>query len=343
MGLLASWMQKKKVPTKRIIINIIQVLAVCGAWGTLAFCVFQIQSVTAITYLGPADGQINISMPEQNGEPYLVANAGLTSSNTCHPSNPNVKDTEGKVSSLAMLTPHSVMFNGKPHTLISSGNPYFGAIVPTRDISAPDSDAVAITASPPAMWYPTPNASRPSGTDAVDARFRYVLYALPGFIPAGTYVIPQVENFLRIECKDNEGLLYQEAVGQRAVTVNVSARGCDVSSPASSYIDFGELSSGDFPNVGDTSSTRSMTINLQCDPNVALNVTLSDQSAPSNRTDTVSLSASSTAQGLGVHVVNPGTDVPYRLGPDDAGDHDVNQYSLGSSGPSGGAFGQAND
>lgn len=318
-------------------VKTIRTAATGGLWCCLAASLLQASEVTAKTYLGPATSQINISVPENNGEAYLIANAGLTSSNTCHPASPAIKDNEGKISTLAALTPHSVMFNGKVHTLIASGNPYFGVIVPTRDTSAPDSDAVAMTAAP-SVWYPTPNAARAPGTDAIDARFRYVLYAMPGVLPAGSYVIPHIEDFLRLECRDSDNNMYQEMVGQRSVTVNVAARGCDVTSPANTYIDFGELSTGDFSSVGSTTSTISGMINLQCDPNVAIEVTLSDQTDPSNRTDIVGLTAASTAKGLGVHVVNPGTGKPYLLGPDDGSNHGINQYELGLSGSNGGAF-----
>ncbi|MBV7436886.1 fimbrial protein [Aeromonas sp. sif2416] len=319
-------------------VNKKRAVTVGGLWCCLIAGGLYGPAAMAKTYLGPTSSQINISVPENNGEAYLVANSGLTSSNTCHPSSPTIKDTEGKISALAAMTPQSVMFNGKMHNLISSGNPYFGVIVPTRDTSAPDSDAVAITAVP-SLWYPTPNAARAPGTDAIDARFRYVLYAMPGMsLPAGSYVIPHIEDFLRLECRDSAGQMYQEMVGQRSVTVNVAARGCDVTSPANTYIDFGELSTRDFSAVGSTTGTIPSMINLQCDPNVEIKVTLSDQTNASNRTDIVNLTAASTAGGLGVQVVNPGTGTPYLLGPDDAGAHGINQYPLGLSGPNGGVF-----
>lgn len=320
-----------------VLVDKIRTVTMGGLWCCLIVSVLHVSDATAKTYLGPTSSQINISVPENNGDAYLIANSGLTSSNTCHPSFPAIKDSEGKISALAAMTPQSVMFNGKMHNLISSGNPYFGVIVPTRDTSAPDSDAVAITAVP-SLWYPTPNAARAPGTDAIDARFRYVLYAMPGVLPAGSYVIPHIEDFLRLECRDSTGQMYQEMVGQRSVTVNVAARGCDVTSPAHTYIDFGALSTRDFSAAGSTTSTIPSMINLQCDPNVEIKVTLSDQTDPSNRTDIVNLTAASTASGLGVQVVNPGTGAPYRLGPDDASAHGINQYPLGLSGPNGGVF-----
>lgn len=320
-----------------VLINKIRAVAVGGLWCCLIAGVLYGPAAMAKTYLGPTSSQINVSVPENNGEAYLIANSGLTSSNTCHPASPTIKDTEGKISALAAMTPHSVLFNHKTHTLISSGNPYFGVIVPTRDTSAPDSDAVAITAVP-SVWYPTASSARVPGTDAIDARFRYVLYAMPGVLPAGSHVIPPIENFLRLECRDSNGNMYQEMVGQRSVTVNVAARGCDVTSPANTYIDFGELSTSDFSAVGSTTSTISSMINLQCDPNVEINVTLSDQTDPSNRTDIVGLTAASTARGLGVQVVNPGAGKSYWLGPDDASNHGINQVLLGLSGSNGGAF-----
>ncbi|MCH7372207.1 fimbrial protein [Aeromonas sp. MR16] len=325
------------VDGKRVCARVIRGATIGCLWCGLVLSAVNTSSVAAKTYLGPPGSQINISVPEGNNEPYLVANAGFTAANVCHPSDSNIKDREGSFFSYTAATAHTVEFNGKVHTLMSTGNPYFGVIVPTRDTSAPDSDAVPL-AWTFTTWYPTPNATRAPGTDAIDARFRYVLYAMPGELPAGSYVIPQMEAFLGVDCRDEEGKTYQDRVGQRGFTVNVAARGCDVTSPANTYIDFGELSTGDFPAVGSTTGIISSMINLQCDPNVEINVTLSDQTDPSNRTDIVNLTAASTARGLGVQVVNPGTGAPYRLGPDDAGDHEINQYPLGLSGPSGGVF-----
>ncbi|MBV7414937.1 fimbrial protein [Aeromonas sp. sif2433] len=317
--------------------RVIRVAITGSLWCSLVLSVFHSSDIVAKTYLGPPSSQINISVPEGNNEPYLVANAGLTASNVCHPSAPTVKDREGSFFSYTAATAHTVVFNGKVHTLMSTGNPYFGVIVPTRDTSAPDSDAVPL-AWAPTTWYPTPNSTREPGTDAIDARFRYVLYAMPGELPAGSHMIPQMEAFLGVDCRDSEGKTYQDRVGQRAFTVNVTARGCDVTSPANTYIDFGELSTSDFSAVGSTTSTISSMINLQCDPNVEINVTLSDQTDPSNRTDIVGLTAASTARGLGVQVVNPGAGKSYWLGPDDASNHGINQVLLGLSGANGGAF-----
>lgn len=317
--------------------GLINFAIVTGIWCCMIVNVFYASTASAKTYLGPPSGQITISVPENNTEAYQVANAGVTTSNTCHPSDGNIKDIEGNIFSYTAATPYTVMFNGKVHTLMQSGNPYFGVIVPTRDTSAPESDAVPL-AWDRTTWYPTPNSTRAPGTEAIDARFRYVLYAMPGELPAGTYIIPQMEAFIGVECRDTTGRVYQDRVGQRAFTVNVAARGCDVTSPANAYIDFGELSSRDFSAVGSTTSTIPTMITLQCDPNVAIEVTLSDQADPSNRTDIVGLTAASTARGLGVQVVNPGTGKPYWLGPDDGSNHGINQYVLGLSGSNGGAF-----
>ncbi|WP_429148754.1 fimbrial protein [Aeromonas rivipollensis] len=322
---------------KSAVTGLIRLAMVAGIWGSMMASVFHASAVSAKTYLGPPSGQITITAPENNSEAYLVANAGLTAANVCHPSDPTVKDREGSFFSYTAATANTVEFNGKVHTLMSTGNPYFGVIVPTRDTSAPDSDAVPL-AWTFTTWYPTPNATRAPGTDAIDARFRYVLYAMPGELPAGSYVIPQMEAFLGVDCRDEEGRTYQDRVGQRAFTVNVAARGCDVTSPAHTYIDFGELSSRDFSAVGSTTSTIPTMISLQCDPNVEIHFTLSDQTNPSNRTSIVELTADSTARGLGVQVVNPGSGKFYSLGPDDASDHGINQVWLGQSGPQGGTF-----
>lgn len=322
---------------KSAVTRLIPLAIVAGIWGSMMVSVFHASTVSAKTYLGPPSGQITITVPENNTEAYQVANAGVTTSNTCHPSDGNIKDIEGNIFSYTAATPYTVLFNGKVHTLMQSGNPYFGVIVPTRDTSAPESDAVPL-AWDRTTWYPTPNSTRAPGTEAIDARFRYVLYAMPGELPAGTYIIPQMEAFIGVECRDTTGRVYQDRVGQRAFTVNVAARGCDVTSPANTYIDFGELSARDFSVVGSTTSTIPTMITLQCDPNVELHFTLSDQTNPSNRTDIVGLTADSTARGLGVQVVNPGAGKSYSLGPDDASNHGINQVWLGLSGPQGGTF-----
>jgi type 1 fimbria pilin len=110
---------------------------------------------------------------------------------------------------------------------------------------------------------------------------------------------------------------------------------CNVSSP-SIQVPLGSVPLKSFSGVGSTSPVQpSFNISLSCsggDTGVMTSVytTLTDQTNPANQSNTLSLSAGSTARGIGIQVLNGNTVISY--GPDSAVVGNPNQWLAGSAG-----------
>jgi type 1 fimbria pilin len=110
---------------------------------------------------------------------------------------------------------------------------------------------------------------------------------------------------------------------------------CSVSTP-SIQVSLGSVQLKSFSGVGSTSQVQpSFNISLSCtggDTGVMTSVytTLTDQTNPANQSNTLSLSASSTASGIGIQVLNGNTVISY--GPDSAVVGNPNQWLAGSTG-----------
>ncbi|KAA1012041.1 fimbrial protein [Paraburkholderia panacisoli] len=110
---------------------------------------------------------------------------------------------------------------------------------------------------------------------------------------------------------------------------------CRVSTP-SIQVPLGSVPLKSFSGVGSTSPVQpSFNISLSCtggDTGVMTSVytTLTDQTNPTNQSNTLSLSTSSTASGIGIQVLNGNTVISY--GPDSSVVGNPNQWLAGSTG-----------
>ncbi|MFC4860272.1 fimbrial protein [Pseudomonas sp. JS3066] len=92
-----------------------------------------------------------------------------------------------------------------------------------------------------------------------------------------------------------------------------------------------KVSTSIFTGVGSTSPEKTFAITLECSGGVEgvttnLYMTMTDQTAPANRTDQLSLAPSSTASGVAIQVLN-GTQ-PVRYGPDSSESGNENQWPV---------------
>ncbi|RFU48728.1 fimbrial protein [Paraburkholderia sp. DHOC27] len=108
-------------------------------------------------------------------------------------------------------------------------------------------------------------------------------------------------------------------------TCSVNQQGVAVSLPG---VGTGALSSG----VGATAGATSFSLSFSCSPGAKVYITLTDNVNPANQSNTLKLTADSTAQGVGVQVLNSGS--PVSFGPDSSTVGNKNQWLIGSS-PSG--------
>jgi type 1 fimbria pilin len=103
-------------------------------------------------------------------------------------------------------------------------------------------------------------------------------------------------------------------------------------------VPLGSVAQSTFTGVGSTSQAKSFNIGLNCAggaANVTASVytTLTDQNNPGNVSNTLSLTSSSTAKGVGIQVLNGGTVISF--GPDSAVVGNTNQWVAGQTGNGG--------
>lgn len=118
-----------------------------------------------------------------------------------------------------------------------------------------------------------------------------------------------------------------------SVTVKPVIPTCKVATP-SIPVPLGTIPASKFSGVGSTSKSESFNIALQCSGGDAgrttdIHLTLTDQTAPSNRTAVLSLTSGSTAQGLGIQVKSGTTLISY--GPDSAAQDNPNRWYAGAA------------
>lgn len=111
--------------------------------------------------------------------------------------------------------------------------------------------------------------------------------------------------------------------------INVTASSCSITSASEPTVSLGDIPSNDLPSVGTVASTGgSATITLNCDKNIHVYATISDQTNLSNQTDTLMLSADSTASGVGIQAFFNESSIPLLLGPDSSSQGTINQFHI---------------
>lgn len=221
-----------------------------------------------------------------------------------------------------------VSYNGKLHDIFHSGIEGVGFILSLRAWdSYNDYGWVPLSHNNPTRIMTEGMKVGPTQYMEGTGRFYKIGEVSPG---VHTFPTTRVGDF---ECTDRWGAssipMYIEST-----TITVEATTCDVST-SNSVIDFGSLRSSDFPSVGSSTPGKRFTVTLDCDPNVNIYAVVSDQTNKGNRTDTVTLSADSTAKGMGVQVLNVNTGQPYMLGPDSSTPGSENMFLFQHSGSGG--------
>lgn len=85
--------------------------------------------------------------------------------------------------------------------------------------------------------------------------------------------------------------------------------------------------------VGTTANSKAFNLTLNCQSSLNIKMTLTDATDAANRTDVLKLSSGSSAQGLGIQVLDRTT--PFKFGPDSAAAGNTNQVALGVSSSTG--------
>lgn len=109
--------------------------------------------------------------------------------------------------------------------------------------------------------------------------------------------------------------------------VQITSQTCSVTTP-SIQVDLGSVPAKSIPNVGDGSTAVPFSIGVDCTGlSTALAITFTDVSNPGNTSNTLPLSADSTARGVGIQILKSGTPISY--GPDASIAGNTNQITIG--------------
>jgi len=108
-----------------------------------------------------------------------------------------------------------------------------------------------------------------------------------------------------------------------------AARSCRVTTPDVS-VPLLAAHAYDLGDVGSTTGNTTFFIGLQCDNDANVYMTLTDATMPGNRSELLTLTNDSTAQGVRLRIRNPDNE-PVRFGPDSATAGTLNQWRVGQT------------
>lgn len=117
------------------------------------------------------------------------------------------------------------------------------------------------------------------------------------------------------------------SVTLNSLTLGNNAQSCRLLSPSSMNVALPTISQTSIPNQGDETFAGLARISLQCDPGVTVWATLTDATNTSNSTDILSLTNSSTAQGVGLKIYKNDA-MALKFGPDSTQKGNLNQWQL---------------
>lgn len=308
--------------------------------------------------LAEAGNNVNITFPPSSFDDprdsatlwVPIASAEHTDGSICNPSDILNTLDDVRMDDNGRTAIGSMVFDGLTHSVYPTDVPGIGWIYSTRvtavtdgnnDVHPGDPTVKALTDTGEIQLYPFPGFGDP--IEAFDAYGKMTFVKTVGQIPPGSYTVavPNQSQLATYRCLRRIGIgsgVADEgfATLTAPVTINVAAAGCVLESPANEELPFGTFGVSQFPSVGSTSETKTVPVRLQCDPNINLKFTITDQSNPANRTDQITLTPQSTAQGLAVQAVDMfnGQGV-YRMGPDASAAGVENQYPIINTGPGG--------
>ncbi|EEV5877073.1 adhesin [Escherichia coli] len=146
-----------------------------------------------------------------------------------------------------------------------------------------------------------------------------------------SYIIPQT-TIGSIKFRPEQGPVsgYETTVNftLNSFTVNNTVTSCKLLTPSSVNVVLQDVYARQFPSSGDEVVAGSTTLRLQCDAGVTVWATLTDATTPSNRSDILTLTGSSTATGVGLRIYKNTDSRPLKFGPDSPVKGNENQWQL---------------
>lgn len=210
------------------------------------------------------------------------------------------------------------------HDIFPTEHPGIGYIIEAKD---PNQPAVNIGAVPALLYsrvYNTPNFDFYIG---VNSRIRFIAI---GNINAGSYYIaPRVvgkailsDGLTTIR---NEMASFETSYPGFILTFNAATCSIEPSSQ-NQIVTMPTVDTSQFKGVGSTVGSKNFDTTVDCAEGISLYATLTDSTTPTNYTDTLTLSPSSTAKGIGLNISN--STGPISFGPASSSKGNLNQWFI---------------
>ncbi|PSV12969.1 hypothetical protein C0W93_04435 [Photobacterium leiognathi subsp. mandapamensis] len=152
---------------------------------------------------------------------------------------------------------------------------------------------------------------------AFSVRLIYIYTGDP--ISAGSHIISGLPNFdevarLYADTSDSKNENVPVIIGKGDVIVN--AHSCEISSEKEFTLDLGEHNINEFPSVGSLAEGKSLSVRLSCKNETVVSAVMTDQSSPGNTSNTLTLTDTSTAKGVGIQFFHKDDPKAIVYGPD---------------------------
>jgi type 1 fimbria pilin len=208
-----------------------------------------------------------------------------------------------------------------------TGVPGIGYVVQMKDPAA----------NVPWAYVRPPSTQTFNSGDAYDnlGMFVRLRFVATGRLQSGTHAIPAQTLATALAYNVSSAApLTGRATIQLAgtATITVNAASCRMTTPVNQSVTLPTIGKTALAAAGSKAgSGATFHIGMNCDANVALNVTMTDASNPSNLTNTLLLATGSTVKGVGVQVFYNGAPTPVSYGPDSSVKGNANQWKIGQS------------
>lgn len=214
--------------------------------------------------------------------------------------------------------------------------PNIGYFVQVKD---PNGTAQPLSRTPTqSLW------SSPSGGAVYVGVMVKVQFVATGPLQPGTYNLASHkvgDGWLSTNQTSNNKAL-SASLSYNGVTITVTGSTCSINSgDENKTVTLPTVPVGSFQGVGSNSSAHSQqnfSIGLSCQAGIALYATMSDITAPTNTSNILTLSGSSTSSGIGLQLWANGASTPVSFGPGSSVKGNLNQWYIGGNSSSAAAI-----
>lgn len=155
-------------------------------------------------------------------------------------------------------------------------------------------------------------------------------FVVTGTLPASATLTTVSEIKMYYVTSDSGGPWTQTSPISGVASGSMTAATCSVNQASVGVklapVDIADLSG----QTGRTAAPKPFSLSVTCPAGIKTFVTLTDSSNIANRSTTLELTKDSSAQGVGIQILN-GSDIPVAFGPDSAAPGNPNQFLLGTA------------